>query len=57
MPYSVLYRPAAPSAGRGAIRTCQLLGALEAMHDADALHRDVKPADVLLRRDGRAVLH
>ncbi|MDP9408546.1 MAG: serine/threonine protein kinase, partial [Actinomycetota bacterium] len=33
-----------------------LLGALEAAHDAGVLHRDVKPGNVLLTRNGRVVL-
>lgn len=34
----------------------QLLAALDAVHAADVLHRDIKPGNVLLRHDGSAVL-
>lgn len=34
----------------------RLLSALEAAHEAGVLHRDVKPANVLLARNGRVVL-
>ncbi|WP_320774919.1 serine/threonine-protein kinase [Streptomyces sp. CRN 30] len=43
-------------AARVATLGVQLLGALDAVHAVGALHRDVKPPNVLLRRDGGAVL-
>ncbi|MDI2126824.1 serine/threonine-protein kinase [Yinghuangia seranimata] len=43
-------------AGRTAELGLRLLSALDAAHAAGVLHRDVKPANVLLARNGRVVL-
>ena len=41
----------------GVVRVAdEVCGALDTMHRTNLLHRDVKPANILLARDGRAVL-
>jgi hypothetical protein len=35
---------------------CEVLGALEAVHEDGIVHRDLKPANIFLARDGRVVV-
>jgi serine/threonine-protein kinase len=49
------YGPLAESTVISVLR--QVLSALQAVHDAELIHRDVKPANVLLRATGTGPLH
>ena len=49
----VLASAAGFAAGRGGRSCCQVLDALACAHGLGIVHRDVKPANILLSADGR----